>query len=662
MEKQYKPVPDVEALRYKGTPDKPDIKIFVSHRIDLDSEIIDNPLYIPVRCGAVYDEREGITMLGDDTGDNISEKRMSFCELTVQYWAWKNVKADYYGLCHYRRFLSFSDTQYEKVDSYNNIIEHTFSDDFISKFGLDLENVQDKIQGFDIISLVPMKLNELEHMRNVTVYDSLKNNPVVFPIDAVNQFVAILKSKYPDLSQDIDAYLNGFVWRAFNCYILKKEYFFEYCEMLYDVLFELEKQIDLTKYNQEQYRIIGYMGEVMFAVYYNYIGRTKNVRTTELQLVRVEYTDKYSEIYPAFSRNNIPVLMASSNEYVPFLSVLLQSIKVNSSADYNYDITVISKGIREHNKKILRNMLSTHKNFSLRFVHAEVYLSGRNFHTAMHITPMTYLRLAMLDILKNYDKAIYLDCDVVVNSDIAELYNTNLDGKYIGAAVDTVMAGWCNFEGNPQIEYNKNILGLKHEFQYFNAGIIVVNLAEFRKDYTTRQLMDMAASKAWKWFDQDVLNIVCEGKVQFLSNKWNVMSHLHDIDSQLPEFLAPLFIFKGYKDALENPKAIHYAGRFIPCFVPQVDLAEYFWQYARISPYYELILSAMVSNQIGIATSSGAVTDTRTGARKLADKILPKGTRRRAFAKILLPKGSMRWRFCKQIYYIFKPEYRPAKQ
>lgn len=78
LEKQYKPVPDVEALRYKGTPDKPDIKIFVSHRIDQDSMTIDNPLYIPIRCGAVYDEREGISMLGDDTGDNISEKERVF--------------------------------------------------------------------------------------------------------------------------------------------------------------------------------------------------------------------------------------------------------------------------------------------------------------------------------------------------------------------------------------------------------------------------------------------------------------------------------------------------------------------------------------------------------------------------------------------------------
>ena len=131
-ERQYRPLPDVECLKYHGTPDKPDIKIFVSHRIDLDSETIDNPLYIPVRCGAVYDEREGVTMLGDDTGDNISEKRESFCELTVQYWAWKNIKADYYGLCHYRRYFSFADEKLEE-DIWGNI-NFSFIDDKAIEF------------------------------------------------------------------------------------------------------------------------------------------------------------------------------------------------------------------------------------------------------------------------------------------------------------------------------------------------------------------------------------------------------------------------------------------------------------------------------------------------------------------------------------------------
>ena len=67
---------------------EPIIKIFVSHRIDQVSETIDNPLYVNVRCGAVYDKRnpeEYGHILGDNTGDNISEKKYRYSELTVQY-------------------------------------------------------------------------------------------------------------------------------------------------------------------------------------------------------------------------------------------------------------------------------------------------------------------------------------------------------------------------------------------------------------------------------------------------------------------------------------------------------------------------------------------------------------------------------------------------
>ena len=55
------------------------IQIYVSHRIDINSELVDNPLYIPMRCGAVFDQENPMEIAGDDTGDNISERRMSFC-------------------------------------------------------------------------------------------------------------------------------------------------------------------------------------------------------------------------------------------------------------------------------------------------------------------------------------------------------------------------------------------------------------------------------------------------------------------------------------------------------------------------------------------------------------------------------------------------------
>ena len=657
MEKVWKPVPDVEELKYHGTPEKPDIKIFVSHRIDLDSETIDNPLYIPVRCGAVYDERENVTMLGDDTGDNISEKRNSFCELTVLYWAWKNVKADYYGLCHYRRYLSFSSVNYNNTDDFNQVQESVIDDTFVEKYALNDSNMRSIICNNTIVSLQPMNFRTIKHLSQKTVYDTLLENPNVYPIESIKKFIYVFKKKYPDFSFEIDAYFNGKIWRAFNCFVMKKDIFNEFCSILFDVLFEVEKSINNNFFNQEQYRFLGYMGEILFAIFYNYKKKKELIKTYECQLVYVKNTLRHEELYPAFPENNIPILVASSNEYVPFLSVLLHSIKSNSSEKYYYDIVVISNHIVNKNKNLIKSEMRA-KNFSVRFIDSDIYLTGRKFYTSMHITPVTYLRLAVLDIMKHYSKAIYLDCDVIVNCDISQLYYVDLNGFFIAAAIDTVMAGWTNVSNNPQIEYNKKVVGLKNKFEYFNAGILVVNILEFSKYFTSKQLMNIAASRDWKWFDQDVLNRVCEGKVRFLDFSWNVMVHRHDFDYQLPEFFAPLSIYNAYKKSLTMPKAVHYAGRVLPCFSPQVDLAELFWIYARSSVFYELILSAMITNQV----ETFPYFDTRSGARKLADKLLPKGSKRREFAKLILPKGSRRWNFCKQIYFLIRPKYRPKKE
>ena len=76
------------------------VKIFSTQRTAKKADLFDCKSIIPVRGGAVFDTTDGGGMLGDNTGDNISEKNRTFCELTTQYWAWKNVDADYYGFCH----------------------------------------------------------------------------------------------------------------------------------------------------------------------------------------------------------------------------------------------------------------------------------------------------------------------------------------------------------------------------------------------------------------------------------------------------------------------------------------------------------------------------------------------------------------------------------
>ena len=80
-----------------------DIKLFVCcHR---PCEVPGHPLLVPLQVGAALADGHFAGFVHDDTGDNISHKNRSYCELTGQYWAWKNAEADYYGFFHYRRYL-----------------------------------------------------------------------------------------------------------------------------------------------------------------------------------------------------------------------------------------------------------------------------------------------------------------------------------------------------------------------------------------------------------------------------------------------------------------------------------------------------------------------------------------------------------------------------
>lgn len=662
MEKTLKPVPDVEALRYKGTPEKPDIKIFVSHRIDLDSETIDNPLFIPVRCGAIYDDRENVPILGDDTGDNISEKRNSFCELTVQYWAWKNVKADYFGLCHYRRVFSFSQKHYEQVDGFNHIQETAIGTGFNEKYGINEKCIRDTVVQNDIISIIPADISKTLKDSTMTVYKSLKLNPNTYNINDIDLFVEKIKEKYPQLSEYVDEYMNGSLWRAFNCYIMRKEVFYEYCEMLYPLLFEIERELDVSLYSIEKMRQVGYMGEIFFAVFYLFMNRERTIKSKELQLVKIENTERIEILRPYFQEKNKAVVMAASDEYAPFLSVVLQSIRENANPCNNYDIIILSNRIKTDKKSLIKSVTES-ENIHIRFVEISSYLDGKELYTRDHLTPMTYVRLLTVDILRNYEKIVYLDCDIVVNHDIADLFDIELGDKYIAAVKDTVMSGWCALHDSEQNKYNLEELGLETSTEYFNGGVLLINIHEMRKKYNEGELFRKGIQNKYRWFDQDVLNIICEKKAILLSQKWNFMAHVYDVQQQLPEYFAPMTVYQQYLEAQKDPYIVHYAGNVIPCFAPKVDHAQLFWKYARNSIFYEDILSTL---QRKIALSEAEMqnriemenqTIPRTRARVIADMLFPPTTRRRRIVKKIIPRDSLRWKLCKKMYYFFEPKY-----
>lgn len=168
-------------------------------------------------------------------------------------------------------------------------------------------------------------------------------------------------------------------------------------------------------------------------------------------------------VLPAFGENNFPIVFASDNNYVRYLSVAIVSLIENCSSKYNYDIVVLENNILEKNKKLLSKQISEYKNVSLRFVNVQKFFDENkniNFSTPAYFSIAIYNRLFIPKIFSNYDKVLYLDCDIVVKKDLFELYETDIDEYYIAAVI-----GMCLIE---QLESKNNT--------EINSGVILYNI------------------------------------------------------------------------------------------------------------------------------------------------------------------------------------------
>lgn len=270
------------------------IQILVSRRIDMDSIQIKNPLYLPMRCGAVFDPAPHPDVPGDDTGDNISEKRDSFCELTVQYWAWKNLRADYYGLCHYRRYLSFSDNQY-RVNDHGMVPCPMLTEREIERFRLlDAERMSDEIQRYDL--MIPQAADvskmPLPHGSGRTVRELWEaHDGIFFQKSVISMMFELIKEFAPQYAASAEEYFSSGWHRGYNCYIMCRPLFERLCAFQFPILFELEKRLQQTDYPRKFQRTPGYVGEMLFGVFTWHLTRHEHWRVSEKQLVYFETTE-----------------------------------------------------------------------------------------------------------------------------------------------------------------------------------------------------------------------------------------------------------------------------------------------------------------------------------------------------------------------------------
>lgn len=272
--------------------DLPDIAIMVSHRIDVNSILVDNPLYYPMRCGAVFDKNPIPNIPGDNTGENISANRENYCELTVQYWAWKNLQADYYGLCHYRRYLSFSDRHYHTND-HGLVPRPLLNEREMSRFGLlEPEHMAEEIAQYDAIipQAAEVKKMPLPHGRAKTVRDLWEaHDGIFFDTSTIDHMFFAIQALTPQYAKSAEEYFAGEVHYGYNCYIMRKTLFTRLCEFQFAILNAIaaKNHIHTDKYP----RTLAYIGEMLFGIFTFHITKEKNWRICEKQLVFFDTTE-----------------------------------------------------------------------------------------------------------------------------------------------------------------------------------------------------------------------------------------------------------------------------------------------------------------------------------------------------------------------------------
>lgn len=206
------------------------LKILVAtHRPD---KVYSDEVYTPIHVGRAISKfkNEMSHMIGDDTGENISNRNGAYCELTAIFWAWKNLKnVDYIGLAHYRRYF-----------------EKRFT----------IENIHDIFKNYDVILAEPYihdRYNEMKMARTLTMEDEII-------------FLKVFKRLYPEYEQELIDYLYGFKDYPYNMFVMKWNTFDEYCNFLFSILFECECLMNPMPYTCSNRRL-GYISEYILPIF-----------------------------------------------------------------------------------------------------------------------------------------------------------------------------------------------------------------------------------------------------------------------------------------------------------------------------------------------------------------------------------------------------------
>lgn len=266
----------------------------------------------------------------------------------------------------------------------------------------------------------------------------------------------------------------------------------------------------------------------------------------------------------------IPIFYAIDDGYSKFVAVSIKSLIMNANNNYNYDINVIYENLSEENAKKLKSLetdnvkiILTEMNQNLSMITDKLGNRLREYTFTLTI----FFRLFIPVMFPKYDKCIYIDADTVIPGDISRLYNEDLGNNYLGCIVDK-----STIDNEILASYFEEVVGIPRD-KYINSGVLLMNSKKLRELKIDEKFLDLYIKYGFDVIapDQDYINSMCYGHIKYLSDIYDAMPNPNNKE-------------------VEKPVIIHYNLFLKPWQYENVQYYDYFWKYAKFTPYYDEIL------------------------------------------------------------------------
>ncbi|WP_291683289.1 DUF4422 domain-containing protein [Blautia sp.] len=332
-------------------------------------------------------------MIGDDTGENISDRNGCYNEMTSLYWAWKNYdklgNPDYIGLMHYRRHFVFRED--EKI-VYN--IENFDEESYLREINYSPEKVYNMLEGCDFITHIGKVIN---------VYNHYIENHRQEDLDLA---VDIMLEKYPEYKEITKEYFAGDYSNFCNMFIMNKKLFFQYCEWIFDILEEFENRVDVS---EKRF----FISERLTGIFIAKLMADKSLKYKVLPISFIEDPVK------------IPIAMPVSNNRLFQVATTITSI-LEAAKGYNqFQFYLLNDGqLQEHEKQKFDKFEENYPWCKIEFVDTDV--------------KEEYYPLYVSKALKGVNKCIYMSGNIIALQDLGEFYRIcSTDDYYVvGTALE----------------------------------------------------------------------------------------------------------------------------------------------------------------------------------------------------------------------------------